>query len=205
VGGAGSGNTWNHSSRAKCEGQRRIDLRYLTRRRLLAPGYSGTLRWSIGDEPNGSIGFSVTPGGLQLLYAVTDDEGERRTIDERVAFGYSDQHLGGRRRWLLCPRCRRRCGVLYGGSRFRCRRCWRLAYQSQSEAPMWRALSQAQKHRQRLGGSGSMDEPFPDKPEGMHWRTYAKHLAKADRLERRIGALETVYFGNLMSRWMGKS
>ena len=36
-----------------------------------------------------------------------------------------------------------------------------------------RILSQAQKIRERLGGSVSLFDAFPEKPRGMHRRTYA--------------------------------
>jgi hypothetical protein len=35
-------------------------------------------------------------------------------------------------------------------------------------------MRKAQKIRRRLGGSGSLDEPFPDKPASMHWRKYLR-------------------------------
>jgi hypothetical protein len=42
-------------------------------------------------------------------------------------------HLGGARRWLVCPACYRQMGILYLRSRrFACRKCQRIAYQSQS-------------------------------------------------------------------------
>jgi hypothetical protein len=48
----------------------------------------------------------------------------------------------------------------------------------QREAALYRGLGTAQKIRMRLGASPNMMEAFPDKPKGMHWRTY-------DRLRRR--------------------
>ena len=64
---------------------------------------------------------------------------------------------------------------LYGVRRdFRCRCCAHLAYKSQREDQMSRQLSKAQTIRLRLGGSASLLEPFPEKPTGMHWRTYER-------------------------------
>ena len=52
---------------------------------------------------------------------------------------------------------------------------------------MDRALHKAQSIRKRLGGSANMMEPFPEKPKGMHWRTYERlwrehHEAEMEQL-----------------------
>jgi hypothetical protein len=204
VGGPGSGNRWNHSGRATCESNRRIDLRYMKRNRLLEVGRHGTLSWTYAGESHGRIGYSTHRDRLQLNYSRQDEVGDWHSVEEIVWFTFTGQHLGGDRRWFRCPGCGRRCAILYGGVRFRCRRCYRLAYQSQNEAPMWRGLAQAQKLRQRFGGSGAMDEPFPAKPKGMHWTTYEAFCRKAERLEGRVNAMEEVWINRLSSSFLEK-
>jgi len=74
--------------------------------------------------------------------------------------------------------------LLYGaGELFACRHCYGLAYDSQQQSRHDRNLSQAQKIRMRLGGSANMLHPFPQKPRGMHWRTYLRHQQRAQAAE----------------------
>ncbi len=64
---------------------------------------------------------------------------------------------------------------LYGADRyFLCRSCYGLSYGSQRERAMDRAVRKANKVRMRLGGEPGMADSFPDKPKGMHWRTYGR-------------------------------
>ena len=79
----------------------------------------------------------------------------------------------------------RRVAVVYGGSIFACRHCYQLAYDSQREAAYSRALSRAQAIRMKLGGSPNMAEDFPDKPKGMHWRTYDLLCREAEDAQNR--------------------
>jgi len=82
--------------------------------------------------------------------------------------------------------CGRHVTKLYGAGRlFACRHCYRLAYASQQESAHQRGLLKLQKIRMRLGGSLSMLDEFPDKPKGMHWRTYDRLRGLHDAAENR--------------------
>jgi hypothetical protein len=59
------------------------------------------------------------------------------------------------------------------------RKCCDLAYQSELESKGYRGQMMARKIRTRLGGDRSGFE-FPDKPRGMHWRTYERWHEKHD-------------------------
>jgi len=104
-----------------------------------------------------------------------------------IAIEHTPCYFGGSRPWFRCPAngCGRRVAILYGGSIFACRLCYNLAYDSQREAPHSRALSHAQAIRVKLGGTPNMFEPFPEKPKGMHWRTYARLLTEAGEAQDR--------------------
>ena len=74
--------------------------------------------------------------------------------------------------------CRRDAGI-------GCRHCCDLSYLSRWEDAQIRARSKAEKVRLRLGGSPSLDDPFPDKPKGMWWRTYERLRETSERGETR--------------------
>lgn len=200
MGGLGSGNYWQ-SGRATCEASTRIELPYLRKRGMLRPGYRGSLSWNVGGSPSGSISFHMHQSGMELIYKYRKaGEDEWRDVSETIPFAFTGQHLGGRRRWFVCLSCGRRCGVLYGGTHYRCRKCWNLAYASQSESPSSRAISKAQKLRRRLGGSESLDDAFPKRPKGMHRRTYQRLRAKGEALDMQADAMLAGYMAIFLGR-----
>jgi alpha-amylase/alpha-mannosidase (GH57 family) len=166
----------------KCEDYRSVDLAWLRRKGCFKLGYSGRITWSRGGSVTAWINYRVEASGLRLIYRTRRNGEEWRDIDELFPFLYTATYFSGHRRWLQCPSCNHRCRVLYGGAYFRCRRCHGLRYESQYEPAWLSGTSRAQKIRERYGGSGSLDEPFPEKPKGMHGRTYKRLIAEDERL-----------------------
>ena len=193
MGGSGSG---RYGFASKCEDYSSIDLAWLNREGVLNRHWWSTITWSRGGNETGAIRVKAEPGGLRLSYRARDRGGEWEDINEFVPFSYTDTNFGGRRPWFECPSCGRNCRVLYGGKVYRCRKCYGLKYQSQYEPAFGRALSQAQKIREKLGGSLCVDDPFPEKPKGMHWKTY-------QRLERQDDLL-TERWTAMMMGWMSR-
>jgi hypothetical protein len=77
--------------------------------------------------------------------------------------------------------CGRRAAILYGaGELFACRRCYGLAYESQQQTALRRGLEQARKNRMKLGGGVDLLAPFPQRPKGMHRRTFQRLRARAE-------------------------
>jgi hypothetical protein len=58
------------------------------------------------------------------------------------------------------------------GPYFLCRHCYDLTYRSRQDSDRLGPLHKARRIRQRLGGSANLLEPFPARPNGMHWSTY---------------------------------
>ena len=165
-----------------------IDLGWLRRRSLLNGGFWSTITWSRGGNPTGSVRVMCQSNGLRISYRARQHGQDWVDVDELVPFAGTATQFGGNRQWFTCLSCRLRCRILYGGSYFRCRRCCRLKYDTQYEPDFARAATQALKIRERLGGQGGIDDAFPPKPKGMHWRTYERLRAKAERLEGLWGA-----------------
>jgi ribosomal protein S27AE len=167
--------------RARCESYKSIDIREWKREGLLStPGNYFTVEWS-GDHPLG-IGVLVGErdadlgiiGSLTLGYRV----GRGQPIERPIHIAFTRPKFGGRRPWFFCPRCIGRAAILYFHREdWACRRCCDLGYQSELEAKGRRGLMRARKIQARLGGDRSGFE-FPDKPKGMHWRTYERWREK---------------------------
>jgi hypothetical protein len=126
----------------------------------------------INGRFRGRIQVLAHDGGVELVTG----------LRQFVPIVHTAQHIGGARPWFQCD-CGKRAAILYG-PRFLCRKCRGIAYPSQREPMRHRRLRRTQQIRMKLGGSGSMIEPFPYKPKGMHWRTYNRLWAQYLGMER---------------------
>lgn len=184
MGGTGSGSWYRWDSKATTESQHRVDIRWMRKHGYLRAGSVGILSWSLRGEPTGVISFRVEQDQIVLNYRQRPHGGEWEDVEEVVRFDRTACNYGGYRMWFLCPHCWRRVAILYGaGKYFLCRHCYNLAYTSQQLSPSDRLMEKARKIRQGMGGSNDLSEPFPDKPKGMHWRTYWRLYKKAEQAE----------------------
>jgi hypothetical protein len=114
--------------------------------------------------------------------ARADESGDWKRFDQRVPIALTWCHFGGHRSWFCCTgrRCKRRVAMLYLGAApvFACRACLGLTYASQTESPHFRNIGRSRKIRMLLGGTADLFDPFPEKPRGMHWRTYWRIRAR---------------------------
>ena len=210
MGGVGSGTWYRFDKKTTTDECHSLDVRYLHREDLLKPGRRFSLRWSRADRETGSIRIGVEgndgPERVLLLYRHRIGPGDEwEDVQEHVSLDWTACNFGGERPWFICrgAGCGRRVALLYGlGRYFLCRHCYDLVYESQRENVMYRALHKAQSIRKRLGGSANMTKPFPEKPKGMHSKTYERlwwehHEAEMeqlaglrewlDKMERKVG------------------
>ncbi len=141
------------------------------------------MTWSRLGQKTGSIDYRVDTDGLRLIYRTRPNGGDWQDVNELIPFSATRANFGGFRKWLLCPSCSRRCRVLYGGSRFRCRRCYRLKYESQCEPAFGRAASRATGFARGSGLPALLMNPFRQNPKGMHWKTYRRLEALDEHLQ----------------------
>ena len=178
------------SGRTTVDGSCAIDVFYMRRHGLLTPGHSFTLSWSHNGKKVSSIGGYNVDGAVILKYRHRTFGGEWEDVEQLVPLEWTPCHFGGRRPGFHCNvysggvYCGRRVAKLYGnGKLYACRHCYDLRYASQREDWGNRALRKAQKLRERLGGDASLVSPLPDKPKGMHWRTYDGLVGKLKAAE----------------------
>ena len=151
-----------------CESHHRLDVRELARHGLL--DRTGTITWSCRGDVTGTISVHGNGGDSVILNYGIDGQ----KIEEWVSLSKTKMNFGGERSWFLCPGCNRRIAVLYGGKLFRCRHCLGLRYVSQRETPRFRSISRIQRVRKKMGGSGDLTQPRPQRPKYMHQRTYER-------------------------------
>ena len=180
MGGFGSGR--GQTGKDTTSDLRPLDVRWLQRDGLLAPGRCISLNWSRNGEEVASIQIRTDTDRVVLNYRYRSHGIEWKSIEYPVYLEWTPCHLGGRRAWFLCPTrgCGRRVAILYGGTLFACRQCHKLAYACQRERAYDRQARRADKIRERLKWEPGILNGNGWKPTGMHWRTFTRLKAEHD-------------------------
>jgi hypothetical protein len=185
---SGAGPRALHQSHATVEDSHVLDLADLRRRRLLRLGTMthGTTRWTLAGEELAAVAWLVQIPNLEraelaVSYCVLRGASEPQRINESFPLVTTRPNFGGLRWWFECA-CGCRCAKLYlapAATRFRCRVCHNLSYESQRESAPHRCLRQANKIWARL----ERQDGTPGRPRGMRRRTYQRLLSKIHDLE----------------------
>ena len=112
---------------------------------------------------------------------------KNQVVPQQIRVSWTRCHYGGARPWLHCL-CGRRVAKLFKGlGGYYCRQCFdNPRYASQTKSTQGRLHFEACKLRLRLGGIASLTQPFPERPRGMHRKTYERLRRRVERLEARI-------------------
>ena len=166
----------------------KLDLNRLLRQRSVRSGErTGPqyIQWQCGREiiAYGSITANMEGSSQGSLVLQLGD------LQQTLALRAMPRHFGGRQWYFVCPRTDSPASVLWkppGARQFASRRCWgrQVAYASQFETPLDRALRAKAKIKTRLVADPGLDEcDFPAKPKWMRWRTYERYVEKHDHYE----------------------
>lgn len=193
MGGFGSG---RYGGRPTADASLRIDLAWMLRTGRAREGswISGSLNWTCGGQPSGSIGYQAImhePGheGLELTYTRgSGDDAER--VSQTVRLCFTVPHYGGKRWWMICPYRGIRVGKLYlppGGDRFASRQAWRLGYQCQRDAARDRPFERLFRLQKKLGCPQGWEAGL-HRPKGMWHRTFDRHMERYWQLDDECAA-----------------
>jgi hypothetical protein len=185
MGGFGS-TRWSWvSTRDTVEGSRSLDVNQLNKAGCLRPDHWGGWQWTRDGERVAWIELRRNGDLLRLSYRFRQHGGDWQDVEQAAGIIWTPCRLGGARPYFICPgvvngiACGRRVTKLYGAARyFLCRHCYRLAHASQREDRYDRALRRANNIRTRLGGEPGTASLFPQRPKGMHKRTYQRLQSK---------------------------
>lgn len=184
-----------------------LDWRILRHAEPVRRGDPGVCSWT--DAQTGAILHQAlirrSQGALDVRYAVATANGASEAQRHHaIALRRHPTGFGGEREFLLCPACHRPALCLYlapGGPA--CRRCLGLAYACQAERAPARALRQARKIRNRLGGVSNPASPLPRRPRWMRAAVYAQWIARVHHNEDRWAAHEHTLLHRALDRfWM---
>lgn len=154
--------------RLKAENAIALDVNYLSRNGHLDDGNWKRLYWRQYDETHLDGLIKAFDRHITIDFGATT---------HWLFLTQTPCHLGGHRRWFICPSCQNRMGILYlRNRRFGCRSCQKISYQSQSgdaeDRMVWKYHSLS-------------DKVFNWKfrKAARFNRTYDKFLDVADRFE----------------------
>lgn len=205
MGGWGSG---RHGGRPTADASLRIDLAWMLRtgRARERAWMAGSLNWTCGGQPSGSIGYKAImdePGEERLELSYTRGSGDKREqVRQTVRLCFTVPNYGGKRWWMICPFRHIRVGKLYlppGGDRFASRQAWRLGYQCQRDAARDRPFEKLFRLQKKLGSDQGWEAGLR-RPKGMWNRTFERHMERYWELDAECAVEMAAVLGRLGRR-----
>ena len=186
------------SSKPSIEDHYSLDICLLNRRGFLEPEEKNVFWFSDGYEILITCRADYRGWSLCIIvqYLSRLSDGKIQCIEELIGIEIVDVLNGkAQRPYFHCPKLARRVGVLILGNRgFAHRTYYRYLYRIQRQGHFDRAVTSGRKIKQRLGGSDQeAATDSPDRPKGMHRKTFnklrKKHARAVAPIMEKIGHL----------------
>lgn len=209
MGGWGSG---RYGGRPLADASLRIDLARMLRTGRAEEGawISGSMNWTYGGEPSGSIGYQAImhqPGEERLVLSYTRGSGDdAERVHQTVRLCFTVPNYSGKRWWMICPFRNIRVGKLYlppGGDRFASRQAWRLGYRCQRVAHHDRPFEKLFRLQRKLGCQQGWEAGL-QRPKGMWNRTFERHFERYLELDEECSAEMDAKLVFAAARLMGR-
>lgn len=199
----GGWNSGRQNGRPLADSALFVDIAWMLRTGRAVEGQliRGNLSWTCRGEPSGNVNYTCDMGDienarLQLSFTVSRrSTGESRDYKQDVPLSYTVPNYGGRRWWMHCPVNASRVGKLYvpaGGDIFASRTAWKLAYQSQRDAPRDKPFNALFRLQSKLGCRQGWEQPIR-RPKGMWRRTFERHQERYWELDEICAATMAGY------------
>jgi len=173
MGGILSGSYPRNDTKIRTSSLFTLDIRTWNKENLLVPGIQFTSTWF----QNGNLAGVVTVQIWEEYFILEYIYNEIETVTEIIHFTSTPCNFGGQRKWFRCPLCGCRVAVLYLlGKEFGCRKCHDLTYDSCNQSELDRVITKYNKAKAKIGGGPGIIAPIPERPKGMHHKTYEKIL-----------------------------
>lgn len=175
----GRGRYYRFNTRSTVDDLLRLDMAKFAHSVDLSAPTVGAWQWVFSRGRTSSITYSVILNhGVRLMYN-NGSGNQKEAVDYLVNVTSTPCNLGGKRYWWICPNvhCGRRCRVLYGGKYFVCWKCAGAYYASQRNKDLLTRIdNELATIRRRLKASkpSATTTALPDRPKGMHFRTYMR-------------------------------
>lgn len=163
-----------------------LDVCWLYRKGLLEPGRKTVIRFgkAFAIKMECKTRFWGWEQCLYVKYPVWNDAGKIETREQVIGFEWVSTLKGKTRRpYFYCPMLEIRAGkLLMGHNGFAHRRWYGLLYYSQTLGYFDRSLKSCRAIKDLLGNTAAefATDP-PQRPKGMHQKTYRKYLNKHRR------------------------
>jgi hypothetical protein len=178
--------------RVRLEDGLKLDLNKLLRDGI---GKTGERRWRSIQWNYVGTGEVIASGSLEMDLSYDEDAGAALRLgrlEQFIQLQREPRRFGEGQWYCICPSTGLLASVFWlprFASRFASRQTWgkRVAFGSQFQAPLDRALTRARDIRTRLGGreyASLIGRLTPPKPKGMRWRTYDRVISKSEAHEK---------------------